>query len=194
MDSGTSFPLYVAGVAGGVGTSAWIRGLRSCVRVHVEDLGVYRGGRLDVLITSNTAASTARLGEALGMCKRPPVLIVMHTVPGSVGASRAHLRRAAPHITRIFRVRHQHDWSEIDNPPGPHLPKGFIDVVRAIPSALHEMYTRSPQPVAHPQAIDSQRRFGASVGLSVGHPASRDTHAGTRRPGHGPYAHHSRGR
>src|SRR4051794_33841956 len=110
MAGRTSRPLLVAGVAGGVGTSTWARALRQLVAVPIRDVGVYpvddesgstsgtrrRGPIVDVLVTANTAASTApgRLGRALSACPRPPILVVMHTVPGSIGCARAHLRAA----------------------------------------------------------------------------------------------------
>ncbi len=129
------------------------------MRLPVEDLGVFASylasvhrasGIVDVLVTSNTAAATAQLGEALARCERRPLLVVMHTVPGSFSAARAYLRQAKPHITRRFDVPHQQVWLEIPQPPGRYLPKDFTELVRALPEALTEMYSKPPQPtLAH---------------------------------------------
>jgi hypothetical protein len=152
VTGGNSRPLFVAGVAGGVGTSTWTRAFSSQVRLPVEDLGVFAiylasirraSGIVDVLVTSNTAAATAQLGGVLARCERPPLLVVMHTVPGSIAAARAYLRQAKPHITRQFDVSHQHVWLELDEAPGRYLPRDFAQLVRAIPGALQEMYSTS---------------------------------------------------
>jgi hypothetical protein len=161
VSRGSSRPLLVAGVAGGVGTSTWVRALSRLVALPIRDLGVYpvdddpgpvggprRGSIVDVLVTSNTAAATApaRLGRALALCPRPPVLVVMHTVPGSIGAARAHLRAAQPHVTRLVSVMHQPYWLELEEPPGKHLPKGFAELVRSLPEAFAAMYAAPPRP------------------------------------------------
>lgn len=160
---GISRPLLVAGVAGGVGTSTWVRALMRVVAVPIRDLGVYpaddepgsvggshrRGPVVDVLVTSNTAASTAnaRLGRVLALCPRPPVLVVMHTVPGSIGAARAHLRAAKAHVTRQIDVAHQPVWLELDEPPGKYLPKDFPKLVQSLPASFAQMYAAPPRRV-----------------------------------------------
>lgn len=105
---------------------------------------MYGNGLVDVLITSNSAAATVRLGRALARCALPPLLVVMHTIPGSVGAARAHLRKIEPHITQRFDVPYQQMWSEIDEPPGRCIPKQFTAIIRSIPDAVRKMYS-SPQ-------------------------------------------------
>lgn len=162
MTGGNSRPLLVAGVAGGVGTSTWTRAFRRTVALPVEDIGRYVGRLVDVLVTSNTAAATAQLGNALKLCPRPPLLVVMHTVPGSIGTVRAHLRKAQPHITRQFDVAHQRVWLELDEPPGSYLPRGFTELVRAIPAALQEMY-RGPEKSAPADSSTRDVRMGAPV-------------------------------
>lgn len=147
----------MAGVAGGVGTSTWTRAFLSQVALPVEDRGVFLEGLVDVLVTSNTAAATARLGGALARCERPPLLVVMHTVPGRIGAARAYLRQVEPHVTRRFHVAHQHVWLELDEPPGRHLPKGFPELVQAIPAALQKMYSRPPRPASVNTLAHDQR-------------------------------------
>jgi hypothetical protein len=189
--------LYVAGVAGGVGTSTWTRAFRSQVRVPVVELGVFvtflagierASGPVDVLVTSNTAAATAQIGGALAKCERPPLLVVMHTVPGSIGAARAHLRKAKPHITRRFDVPHQHMWLELDEPPGSYVPKSFTEIVHAVPAALHEMYSGPPKPrpagvLAHELGMQASAR-GSETG-NLAHVSHQGGHALRQR--------HSRG-
>jgi hypothetical protein len=140
---GTFRPLLIAGVAGGVGTSTWTRIMRLAVAFPVQELGIYRGGVVDVLVTSNSAAATARLSPALAMCPRPPLLVVMHTVPGVVAASRSHLRKAAPHVTARFDIQHHRRWLEMAAAPGERVPeraKDVISALRGFPQALHDMY------------------------------------------------------
>ena len=143
-------PLLVAGVAGGVGTSTWVRCLQLVTNLPVQDLGVYGGGVLDVLVCSNTAAATSRLGSALAACPRPPVLVVMHTAAGVVVASRSYLRRVGPHITARFDIGHQRRWLEMDSAPGSRLPakvKDIDEALRRFPEALRVMYS-PPRPVS----------------------------------------------
>lgn len=145
-------PLVVGGTAGGVGTSAFARAVHAELSIPVRDLGVYRGGLLDVLVTSNTAAGTARLGRALAACPRPPVLIVMHTVPGGISrASKSHLRSAEPHLTATLQVFHQRQWTELEAAPGKTIPKPVAELVRRLQDALRRMYSVPAHP-AHPQS------------------------------------------
>jgi hypothetical protein len=82
-------PVRVAGVAGGVGTSTWVRILKlGYPGLPVQDLREYRGGLVDVLVTSNTAASASCIGPALAHCPRPPLLVVMHTAAGPIADTR----------------------------------------------------------------------------------------------------------
>lgn len=151
MTGGSYRPLLVAGVAGGVGTSTWARCLRLVTTFAVEDLGEYRGGLVDVLVTSNTAASTSRVGAALAVCPRPPVLVVMHTAPGVIAESRSHLRKVDPHITARFDIGHQRRWLEMDGAPGQRLPakaKDIAEAMRCFPEALRAMYAGPSRPTA----------------------------------------------
>ncbi|WP_158886263.1 hypothetical protein [Amycolatopsis anabasis] len=142
-------PLLLGGVAGGVGTSTFVRVLRAVATIPVHDLGVYRGGLVDLLITSNTASATAQLGCALAACPRPPVLIVMHTVPGGISrASKSHLRSAEPHLSSTFEVFHQRTWPELDSPPGKSVPKPVVSLVRELPEAVRRMYSVPARHVA----------------------------------------------
>lgn len=150
LAGGNVRPLKVAGVAGGVGTSTCARALWLRFNLPVQDCGVYRGGDIDVLVTSNTATATAQLGLALQHCPRPPVLIVMNTVPGLITTTRAYLRAAEPHIVRQLTIPHQRVWLELDKPPGRHFPKAVSEVIAKLPAALHEMYAAPPRPKAPP--------------------------------------------
>jgi len=141
-------PLVVAGVAGGVGTSTWVRlwlaahggafGIdikdhghytNGRVAVYVDGrVAAYTNGRVDVLVSSNTAASTSRIGATLramhelahrnGYCQPPPVLVVMHTVSGVVRTLKADLITVQPHLTATLHIRHKPDWLTMPQPPG----------------------------------------------------------------------------
>ncbi|EHY87485.1 hypothetical protein SacazDRAFT_00527 [Saccharomonospora azurea NA-128] len=164
VTGGQMRPLVVAGVAGGVGTSTWARVLYLATRLPVNDSGVYRGGVIDVLVSSNTAASTARLGPALAVCPRPPVLVVMHTVPGTIAESRSHLRKVQPHITARFDISHQRAWLEMANPPGTRVPpkaKDIAEALRQLPAALQQMYTGPAQASTRATASAGMPRAGS---------------------------------
>lgn len=172
MQGGQFRPLLVAGVAGGVGTSTWARCVRLGTGLPVEDVGVYQGGLVDVLVTSNTAAAASRLGTALAACPRPPLLVVMQVVPGAVAAARSYLRKADPHITARFDIPHQRKWCELDSPPGRQFPARVRDVVEALrrfPIALQQMYAmpvRSGVPPTHPvrHALEAGEVVAAAAG------------------------------
>lgn len=147
-------PLLVAGVAGGVGTSTWVRIVRVAISLPVEDVGVYRADRpgrpVDILVTSNTAAATAQLGPALACCPRPPLLVVMHTANGVLTESRSYLRIADPHVTARFAIGHRRAWLEMAAAPGARLPTKAADIEQAIADlvpALQAMYSRPLPPV-----------------------------------------------
>ncbi len=171
-------PLLVAGVAGGVGTSTWARVLQTGLRFPVADAGVYRGGVVDVLVSSNTAASTARIGRALSLCPRPPLLVVMHSASGQIAESRSHLRAVEPHITARFDIEHRRSWLETAEPPGRRLSpkdKDLTEALRRFPEALRQMYAAtSPTPartVAAPAA-----------GAGLGHPLAAAAASSPWRP------------
>lgn len=151
-------------MAGGVGTSTCARALWLRFNLPVQDCGVYRGGGIDVLVTSNTAAATAQLGLALQHCPRPPVLIVMNTVPGLITTTRAYLRAAEPHIVRQLTVPHQRVWLELDKPPGRHFPKAVSEVIAKLPTALHEMYAAPPRPATPSGLVADHGRDALGLG------------------------------
>lgn len=195
-------PLVVAGVAGGVGTSTWVRlwraAHREALRAEITDAGHYTNGRVDVLVSSNTAASTSRIGSTLnavhhsarlkGRYQPPPVLVVMHTVAGWVDTLKAHLITVEPHLTAILHIGHKKDWLAMPQPPGDVLPqhKDIAAALAAIPQAITAMYSApvtpaplAPQPAtAHPLQVSQgpQTPFPArhlDPRLVGGHPAIR---------------------
>lgn len=151
-------PLLVAGVAGGVGTSTMVRLLQALLRFPVHDLREYRGGEVDLLVTSNTVASTSRIGAALALAPRPPVLVVMNTASGVVDGARPHLLNVEPHITAMFGIDHRRQWLEMAAAPGAKLPpkaKDLVALVEGLPQAITDMYARpavAPRPAiaSHP--------------------------------------------
>ncbi|MFJ8966665.1 hypothetical protein ACIRG5_45450 [Lentzea sp. NPDC102401] len=138
----------VAGVAGGVGTSTWVRlwlaAHGGAFGIDIKDHGhytngrvpiyvngrvaAYTNGRVDVLVSSNTAASTSRIGSTLrtmqqladrnGYHQPPPVLVVMHTVAGAVRTLKADLITVQPHLTTTLHIRHKPEWLLMQQPPG----------------------------------------------------------------------------
>lgn len=161
-------PLLVAGVAGGVGTSTWCRIVEAAVQLPVEDLGVYRGGAVDVLVSSNTAASTSRLGPALGVCPRAPVLVVMHTVPGVVVGSRSHLRKVTPHVVVRLDIAHHRSWLDMAAAPGRVLPRrrDVVEALQRLPTALCVMYGVRP-PLLVPVPANSELETGGGRPLGA---------------------------
>jgi len=167
--TGSWRPLLVAGVAGGVGTSTWVRILQAVSRLPVRDLGQYGGGMVDVLVTSNTASAAARVGSVLARCPLPPVLVVMHTVPGVVVESRSLLRKVQPHVAARLDVAHYRSWVEMEHPPGPRLlpvrAKDLAEVLRQFPAALQAMYS----PADERSAVTGSAGQGArAVPVGVG--------------------------
>lgn len=131
-------------------------------------------GVVDVLVSSNTAVSAARLGPALGVCPRAPVLVVMHTVPGVVVGSRSHLRKVAPHITARLDIAHHRSWLDLVAAPGrvSLRLKDVAEALQRLPMALCEMYGIRPPLVPVPTnsvlEMDTVRPLGArAVQLSV---------------------------
>lgn len=200
--AGQHRPLLVAGVAGGVGTSTWARILRLAMQVSVEDLRVFRGGPVDVLVTSNTTAATARIGPALAWCQWPPLLVVMHTVPGVITASRSYLRTVEPHITARLHIGHHRAWLEMDAAPGTTVQslthvKDVTKALRQLPDALASMATAwdhrpSPPDAGQPRPGLPPTPHGWSASGRLGPPVS-PAPAGpprVKRPPTGGHPHH----
>lgn len=167
MTGGQVRPLLVAGVAGGVGTSTWIRILRQGypgLRIEdlrdlvplADELGRLRAvrqnnGAVDILVSSNTAAAAARIGPALALCPRPPLLVVMHTAAWEPAETRAHLRKITPHIAVQIDIAHHRVWLGIDAAPGQHLSEKARDISDALarfPERLRAMYATPAAPAA----------------------------------------------
>jgi hypothetical protein len=152
-------PLWVAGVAGGAGTSTWTRILHlQFPTLLLQDMREYRGGPVDMLVTNNTAASAARVGPALAHCPRPPLLVVMHTAPFPVAGARSHLRKTNPHVVAQIDIDFRRAWLEMEAAPGPRLPLKARDLAMALNrfvTAMTEMYPKPenlPTPPREPAA------------------------------------------
>jgi hypothetical protein len=170
MVTGGQDPLVVAGVAGGVGTSTWIRILQlGYPDAPVHDLStiVYDVssplGRIDawtktrhwvdVLVTSNTAAAAAQIRPALALCTRPPLLVVMHLAAIEPADTRAVLRAITPNITARFDIAYRRDWLELKAAPGSDLPPKAKDIGTALagfPHALQRMLAAPIRPIHTP--------------------------------------------
>ncbi len=179
-------PLLVAGVAGGVGTSTWIRILQLAVpsqpiqdlrdliqladelaRLHALPAHSRNTRAVDFLITANTVTAAARVGLALRLCPVKPLLVVMHTAAVEPGETRAHLRKAEPYITARFDIAYRKEWPAMNEAPGLRLPeraKDISDAFARLPEALAAMYPPAPSAAlalppgsAHPPVTPTQR-------------------------------------
>lgn len=135
-------PVLVAGVAGGVGARTLTRLLAGHCPATTTDLARARQP-LDVLVTSITAAAAAQLPEALAQLSTPPVLAVVHTVPGPVPpAARARIRAAQAHVRRTVSVPYVPAWTGLETPPGEVVPRRVgrarTQLVAAVDIAPHE--------------------------------------------------------
>lgn len=176
MTAGAYRPLLVVGVAGGVGTSTWVRVMRQATTVPVQDGGVYRVDGpvlpVDIVVTSNTAAAAARVGPVLAVCPRRPLLVVMHTAGGQLTEARAFLRMAEPHVTARFDIDHRRAWLDMPAAPGVRLPTKAQDIERAVAGlvpALQAMYASPPRPPA--QHRGGPHRLPGAGGPLRGRPA-----------------------
>ncbi|CAL9677688.1 hypothetical protein SUDANB95_08015 (plasmid) [Actinosynnema sp. ALI-1.44] len=172
MTGGQVRPLLVAGVAGGVGTSTLTRLLQALLRFPVYDLREYRGGEVDLLVTSNTVASASRIGAALALAPRPPVLVVMNTASGVIDGARPHLLNVEPHVTAVFGIDHRRQWLEMAAAPGAKLPpkakaKDLITLIEGLPQAITDMYAR---PAVPPRPAAASQRAGAAQPAAPAHP------------------------
>ena len=149
-------PILVAGVAGGVGTSTLTRAIQPYANVPVHDLGQFRGGSVDFLVTSNTAAATGHLGQALHVCTERPIVVVMHTVPGRTNPiSAAHLRSAQPHRLAQIDLMHELGWTSIAAPPG-SLSRHAFEAIREAATALQaKRLSQASQAAARPSPAAS---------------------------------------
>ncbi|WP_406639172.1 hypothetical protein [Amycolatopsis sp. WGS_07] len=140
----------MAGVAGGVGTSTWVR-ILALARAPATDLGVYRGGPVEVLVTDTSARAAARIGPALARCPHKPLLVVMHRDPADVAVSRAFLRQALPHIAGGFEVGHRREWLQAVEVPARLVfkDKPLGGVLNQFWRALADMYR---PPAADPRS------------------------------------------
>lgn len=171
MTGGQVRPLQVAGVAGGVGTSTFVRILESKFPGNpVVNVGIYRPelpqmGGVDVLVTSNLFAAASKVAGTLGTFLRPPLLVVMHVGNRDVPATRSHLRKVNPYISARFDIHHKRAWWNLTKAPTASHPADLSDLeaLDAFPTALTKMYQHPPRrpvavaPPAPPLAAPPQR-------------------------------------
>lgn len=160
VTGGLQRPLYVAGVVGGAGTSTLVRILNawhnppdSPQHNEIRDLGVFHPdhlrGPVDLLVSSNTGAASARLPYVVAMQPRPPVLVVMRTALGRVPVFEAILKVTKGNLTRLFELEHRRKWIELDFAPGREVDSAVTLVMGKLPAAITEMWAAEPR--KHPQ-------------------------------------------
>lgn len=104
----------VAGVGGGVGTTTLT------AAVWGADQGVYRGGRVDLLVARSTLMSLGAAQLALAAAPDPPPLlaVVADQARGGVPTNAAHrLRMTEPLTAGVFHVPFVEAWRDLEYPP-----------------------------------------------------------------------------
>jgi hypothetical protein len=160
--------LYIAGVAGGVGTSTLARIIDArlnppaqAVR-KVTDLGVFRPqvippGRqfpfpIHVLVSSNTGASAEVLADVVrgyaGVFGRPPVLAVMHTASGTVPIWDRKILVTEPFLAECVDFAHTRRWVELGIAPGRAVDKRVFERLDKLFQAVVEQWGTAPLGVA----------------------------------------------
>ena len=137
-------PTWVAGVTGGVGTRTVARLLATQTPSPVSTIGLGpEQHHCDVLVTAVPAAATRWLPAALTHVSAPPVLVVVHTVPGGLpSSSRARIRAARAHVAAVVHLPHLRSWLSLDTPPGPGpLPRPAVRARDELQRALEQTST-----------------------------------------------------
>jgi hypothetical protein len=156
--------LYVAGTAGGVGTSTLARMIDTRLNPpgqtvrKVTDLGVFRPqqiprGRpfpfpIHVLVASNTGASADVLADVVrgyaGVFGRPPVLAVMHTASGTVPIWDRKILVTDPFLAERVDFAHIRRWVELGTAPGRVVDKRVYERLEKIFEAVVEQWGAAP--------------------------------------------------
>ncbi|GAA4009851.1 hypothetical protein GCM10022247_34990 [Allokutzneria multivorans] len=163
-------PLAIAGVAGGVGTSTWVRLLQRA-EVAATDTGVYHGGELTMLVTNTTAAATRHIGTALWLSPRPPILVVLATSPRDLqGAAKSFVTAAKPHLAYQLALPYERRWAGLVEAPGPgDLRARTRLVLNQLPEALRAFYSQTPRrPAATEAAIARANPRAATPATATG--------------------------
>lgn len=106
-------PPFIAGVAGGVGTTTIAAALRGL------DCGLYRANKpVQVLVCRSTLNSLGCAQRALQYTPDPPVLAVVDDVPnGSLSTNTANrLRMTEGYVADIIRIPFVSEWRDAENP------------------------------------------------------------------------------
>lgn len=137
-------PPFIAGVAGGVGTTTIAAALRG------RDCGLYRANKpVQVLVCRSTLNSLGCAQRALQHTPAPPVLAVVDDVPnGNLTANTANrLRMTEGYVSDIVRIPFVTEWRDVETPhqhaaellvagePSKGL-RGYVDAVRLLVDAI----------------------------------------------------------
>lgn len=129
-----------AAVAGGSGATTVAAALGA------QDLGVYRGGPVEVLVCRDTVSALGAAHRAVQAAPGQPVLVVVASTPASMPrAAAARLQMVRPHVAAAVQVPFVSRWREVTDPhaeaaallrrPPRELPRHL----RSIATALHRV-------------------------------------------------------
>lgn len=113
QEVGVHKPPFIAGVAGGVGTTTIAAALRG------RDCGIYRKNKpVQVLVCRSTLNSLGCAQRALQFTPAPPVLAVVDDVPnGSLSANTMNrLRMTEGYVFDVVRIPFVTEWRDVENP------------------------------------------------------------------------------
>lgn len=149
-------PPFIAGVAGGVGTSTIAAALRG------RDCGLYRAHKpAQVLVCRSTLTSLGCAQRALQYTPFPPVLAIVDDVPnGSLATNTANrLRMTEGYVSDIVRIPFVVEWRDVENPQHtaadllvtadqPKPLRAYVAAVRRLVDAIVEISDGGDHPVA----------------------------------------------
>lgn len=156
-------PPFIAGVAGGVGTTTVAATLRG------RDCGLYRAHKpVHVLVCRSTLYSLGCAQRALQYTPAPPVLAVVDDVPnGGLPTNTANrLRMTEGYVSAAVRLPFVSDWRDVEAPyreaadllvASDEQPRGlraYADAVRRLVEEIVAMADTEPAPHPADDAAD----------------------------------------
>lgn len=158
---------WVAGVAGGVGTTtvAWA--------LAAVDCGAYRGGRVHAVVCRDTVSSVGAAHTVVNRVVGRPVLLVVASIPGGISKpAAARVEMVRPHVASVVHVPFVGRWRELVDPwtqaamvlrySERELPRHVWGFRRALAQARTDLLAmlREPVPTLPPQTQAAARAAG----------------------------------